>query len=427
MFRTVILSLVFKVVLDVALDQFVAEYFSAWYSSNLQFVPMTMSYVILTLISVLLHINVLAKNKPSQIVYIFYYTFIIVPMLSMYGLSSDYAAGSFVLMVSIAFFISITTNNALSKFAKLKIKLSLYWYQLFDIICVCILTYTFIYLFSHGGLQRFNLDLRRVYDVRGELSYSWPLIRYLFPWVAYVINMSGLVIGLKRKSTFLILLFVALQLLLFGMTNFKSYLLAPVAVVGIMVFSRKIKIFNLAMIGGILLVSLSYGLFELTGDILAPSMFIRRGLFVPAFLHYGYYDFFSKVTNEHLFLSNSILKSFMTYPYNDLFTRIIALEYIGKEANANVGYMGDAFAHFGQYGIYGFSIVLGIITNIIDRVSVNMPVSLTMGIIAMPSLALVNSGLLTVMLTHGMLFALLMLWRLSMLENRASIEREGTR
>jgi len=112
-------------------------------------------------------------------------------------------------------------------------------------------------------------------------------------------------------------------------------------------------------------------------------------------------------------LSNSVLAAASPYPYPDTVPVLIGWTYAGVEIGANAGWMADAYAQFGAGGMVAFSVILAVFLRILDGVSAGVPRRLATAIVAVPAMALVNSGLLTVLLTHGFLLGVLVLWLLS--------------
>jgi hypothetical protein len=93
-------------------------------------------------------------------------------------------------------------------------------------------------------------------------------------------------------------------------------------------------------------------------------------------------------------------------------TRVIAWAYWGRDFSPNVGYLGDAYAHFGFMGMFLFSMVLGFVLHTLDSVGRRLPPHLVAAVAAMPSMALVNSALVTSLFTHGLILTVVVVWLL---------------
>ena len=283
-----------------------------------------------------------------------------------------------------------------------------------------ICAYVYGCLVLSGGLGRFNLDLLSVYEVRAEYLTRrvGPVLGYFIPWQANVINILILCWALHKRKLCLLAAAGIAQVLLFGMTGHKSFLLAPLLASGVLLVWGR-KNFLLYLFGGATaMILVSYTLFLVTGNHLGPSLLIRRLFFVPAANHFIYYDFFSRLENPFVMLSNSILAPFIQYPYDMPITRVISWAYWGRDFGPNVGYLGDAFEHFGFMGMFLFSVILGLFLHAVDSVAGRLPSNIVAAVIATPAMALTNSALFTSLLTHGLIPAAVLLWLLRFLEER---------
>jgi hypothetical protein len=92
---------------------------------------------------------------------------------------------------------------------------------------------------------------------------------------------------------------------------------------------------------------------------------------------------------------------------------VVAQENWGKAFSPNVGWVGDAYANFGIFGVVFSGVMLGAILKFGDRITdESVQPGLAEGLIVGPTLALCSSGLGPVLLTHGLVIALIMLWML---------------
>lgn len=275
--------------------------------------------------------------------------------------------------------------------------------------------YVYGQLVLTGGLARLNFNLAQVYVAREAFvtQARFPLADYLVPWQGYVLTPAVFAYALYRRSLLLAACALAFQVLLFGMTSFKSTLFAPLLVGGLVVVGGR-RWLPLYLYGGgigiILIGQLGYHLF---GDYMSPSLLIRRMFLIPAKLHFLYYDWFSH--NPKVMLSNSIFRWFIDYPYDLPITRVISWAYFGRDFGPNVGYLGDAYAHFGVAGMIAFTVLLAFVLKVLDSLGSRVPSGLALGLTVLPAFSLVNSALLTVLLTHGFLASLLALWCFSSL------------
>ena len=274
---------------------------------------------------------------------------------------------------------------------------------------VCLGVIVFLMVYKYLGLS-FNFDLTKVYDIRSQyVETDIPLAGYLFNWLAHIVAPIFFALFIIKKRWFLVALIVLLQVLLFSVTGLKSFLFALAFVLALMWVIRRrnpLAYTAIGLSGTVILSMLSYYLID---DIWISSLFTRRVLLVPAQLSFLYYDFFSK--NDLVFLSASRLGSSMSYPYPLPPGNLISEAYYGQPAmNACTGVVGDAYMNFGFTGLALWSVLLTIILKLVDTCSKRVDLRIGIAAIAMPAIALTNSGLLTNLLTHGLLLALILLY-----------------
>ncbi len=277
--------------------------------------------------------------------------------------------------------------------------------SLFVVFSIIVLSMSYKYL----GFS-FNLDLTKVYDIRSQyVEAKIPLAGYLFHWQAYIVNPVIFAIFITRKKWIYTGLIIIFQVLLFSNTGHKTFLFAlPFILILIWIITRKNSLAYIA--GGlstmILLGMLSYWLIA---DVWISSLFTRRLLLIPAQLSFFYYDFFSK--HDYVLLSHSIFRFFLDYTYHLDPAHLIGMVYLNNpQTGANTGIVGDAYMNFGLIGLVIWSILLVIILKLLDACSKGKDIKIGIAAIAMPTITFTNSALLTSLLTHGLLLALILLY-----------------
>ncbi len=409
---TLFLVLIFKAVLDLSCLFLVNDLFAVDFSFVLLPKRMGEAYAVLFFSTLLLANVFYDVYRPSRIVFFIYFVFLILPLLSIYGLRLDLASRNFVYMVLLGFFIAVFVSQFKYRIHVPVLSTQFVWLGLF--LSVVMTLYVYACLIHGGALSRINFNMYNVYEVRSQANYgAYPFMSYLLSWQAYVINMIFLVVGLLKRSSLMVLIALLAQVVLFGMTNFKSFLFAPLLVTFLFFFSNRPLLLGWLLIGSLCTVGCSWMFYSVFGEVMMPSIFIRRLFLVPADIHFWYYDFFSQSQNPFVFLSNSFLAPFFSFPYDASVTSVISWEYLGREGGPNVGYLGDAYAHFGLWGMVVFSCILGMFLYVLDSVTASLPPAVAIAIISIPSMALVNSALFTTFLTHGFVMAFVSLWVLS--------------
>jgi len=403
-------TLLFRYVLDFFYLRFVTRFYASDFPlSGNDPLRLLESYAIVLMLCIWIANSLYRRWRPSGIVLILYFVVIMVPLSSLYGLAD---APRLFIYAAVA---SISLLTSVRDLLQMKLKLIKPSRELVYIVITSLFgisIYVYGWLVFTGGLGRLNWDLLRVYEVRAEFASNLgPLMGYFLPWQGFVINIYGLLYAWKRRKPFLLSIFAVAQLLLFGMTGHKSFLLAPFLAIGVYMIWQKRNFFFLVVMGTTFLALVSYGYFLITGNLIVPAIFIHRLFFLPAKLHLLYYDFFSQPNHQFYMLSDSILRGVVRNPYDMPMMRVIALTYWGRESiNPNVGYLGDAYANFGVLGMFLFSVILGVVLWIVDSVGSGLPSNFVAAVIAVPAMALTQSPLFTSMNTHGFILAILMLW-----------------
>lgn len=401
-------TFLFRVILDFVYINYIIRFYSDFPFIEHGVFRLIESYFIILTLCFWIASSLRRKWRPSGIVLVLYFIIVMVPLSSQYGLADAPA----ILMYATAGNIVL-----LAIFTELhpKLKFPSPGHGVVHTVMIMLLgisIYVYGSLVLTGGLRRLSWNLLTVYEVRAEyVQQRGPLMGYFTPWQAYVINILGLLYALNQKRYFMVNLFIIAQLLLFGMTGQKSFLLAPFLVGGIYWGWQKRNAFSLFVISAFLIVLASYSYFLITGNHFIPSLFIRRLFFIPSRLHVLYYDFFSQPSHPFYMLSESILiRGVFENLYDMPMKHVIALAYWKKKFWPNVGYLGDAYGNFGLPGMFLFSIILGFILQIIDSIGSHLPPQFVAATIAMPAAALTQSGLFTTMLTHGLILVIIILW-----------------
>lgn len=266
-----------------------------------------------------------------------------------------------------------------------------------------------IFWYFKSGIS-LNLDLMRVYEYRSENQdkAGGGILNYIIPWTYKIFTMTLLAITLLKRRYFLAILILSIQVFFFAASAHKSVLISPLLILGLYFYFKKTNsaVIVLGVLSGV--VALTLGTYYIFDDILASSFVVRRALFIPSSFTFSYFEFFA--SNPKVFWSNSLLSGFLDYPYgqHQSMGQVIG-EFIGyPDQNANNGFISAGFAHAGFFGIFFYSIIIGLILRFLNHVTENLlPLwfGLSLCILPLASL-LLSSDLLVVMLTHGFILSL---------------------
>ena len=135
-----------------------------------------------------------------------------------------------------------------------------------------------------------------------------------------------------------------------------------------------------------------------------PSSLFRRAVFTPAHLQEVWFSFFEDHTPSYW----GINTDYSVGPGLDNYISDIYLN--SPLGHANTGLLGDCFANMGEYGVFVYPIFIAIILWCFDYVLKGKNVIMFMGLALLFANALMNSMLTTVMISHGGIVMLFMLW-----------------
>lgn len=400
--------LLFKFMLDLSYCLIVSRVWG-YAGFSLQFNPLKYgeSFILLAVVIALLPKS---PKKLSHIILWLLFLFSFIPLLTIFALKNE--ARAFIYAVS-CFWILILLLNRMPAFEIKRIERSKTIASLIMIITTLfiIIMIKLFYNFST------NFDLSKVYSVREQFSaIKIPLMGYLLVWSGYVINPFFYGLFFRNKKFIAAGLIFLLQVLLFSVSGNKSFLFALVLVSFLMWTMTRRNPLACITVGFTMAIIAGLSSYFLVGDIWITSLFARRTLLDQAQQSFFYYSFFKK--HDFLYLSqHSFFNLFTSYPYDLDPPHLISRYFYGTAGqNANTGIVGDAFMNFGFPGFFLWGLALAIILKIYDSCAQGKDKLIAISTVVMPSLSLINSPLLTDLLTHGMLVSWMLLFLLPKVE-----------
>ncbi|MDN7124514.1 hypothetical protein J6I90_06435 [Pseudidiomarina sp. 1APP75-32.1] len=403
-FYLLLTYLIFRASLDAGYILFVNRHFEySGFILGLEFLNYAISW--LAFLASTIFCSVKGRNV-SDYIYSVAIVTVIGPITSYYGMTEGHIlpvalsilAVALMFILSKASFVKVPVAVRINEGTKVVIVISA-----FSVL------YLTVWYFYSGAVKNFNLNPSLVYEYREEsrLLTSTGVLAYINSWVYQVFLLFLFSYSLLIKNFKWMLFLFLVQAFFYGVTGHKSLILYPLMILGIYFgtqYSRK-TIFIPAI--STMSILLPLGWYFISSDILLGSMFIRRVYFLPAQLTYQYIEFFSN--NEFVFWSNSVLASFIDYPYDIGLGDLIGRS-MGTEMNANNGFVASGYAHAGLFGVLVYSVLLGLLIRVIDVWSKPLPIWFALALVIIPLRnALTASDLLTVILTHGLFLAMMIL------------------
>lgn len=399
----IISSLIYKLILDLSYFYFINPVFE--YEGYIIHQNVTKYFESFALYFVFILLIPYRLIKPSSFLVVFLFFSYITPLLVFYSFSNEDRVHLYIVLLGFSMII------LMGRAKLLKVK-KLYSGNLIVIftstVCVSIVTLWMIY---SGGFSHFNMDMSKVYEYRrvvGPLLYVGPM-SYLIVWVTKVFGPTLLAFALWKKKYFFSIIIFLLHFLWFGLSSHKSVLFYPFLIIILWLLFTRTRALSLVPIGMCIFAIISLIAYFIFDNVFIGSMFIRRVLFVPSYLTFVYYDFFS--INKYIYWSNSFMSFFIEYPFESN-TALLIGEYLGTDATANNSFLSTGYMHAGVFGIFIYGLIVGILFRLIDSFSSNqIPIWLALSVIIVPAQSLITSSdLPTSLLTHGLAISVLMIY-----------------
>lgn len=268
-------------------------------------------------------------------------------------------------------------------------------------------------------------DVREDYTTKVAGAGAW--IAYSLSWTGNVVNPFLMVMGLATRRWTYLAAGTLGQVFLFGITALKSFMMSTVLIAAIFAAlrNRGRHLGNSMLLGASGLIAAGLVEFHTIGTSLISDILVRRLIMVPGLLTSLYVDFFSH--NPKAFLSHSILRGIVPSPYDLPPPRLVGSAYF-EEASANANVWADGFANFGLIGVILATIIVGVVLWTYDSAAQGLDPSAAAAMFGLPALSIVNSAVLTALLTHGIgLVTLVALFAPGPLAQQPKKRRQGAR
>ena len=278
-----------------------------------------------------------------------------------------------------------------------------YWWALVGLAGA---VYAVLFLVA-GARPQFD-GILDVYDVRSSFEVTaggLPLVGYLMPVAANVINPMLFVRGIVGRRPVLLAVGLGGQVALFLVAGQKSVLFSTVFLFGLVLLYRGGRVPSATTLVGVVcsMSVVAYLVDALTGTISASSVLVRRFLILPGAIAAAYVQIFTEHPQTHF--ADSILR-FLDNPYSEgpAPTYIVGLLYMGDpRTSANVSPFGHGYLSEGYLGIYIEALVLGLLLWAIDQASDGLSAQVQALMVVMPAIVVASASIFTALLTHGLL------------------------
>jgi hypothetical protein len=344
-------------------------------------------------------------KRPSQMVLWYLYLLVVVPgiLVPQFALSvsiSELLWLSFALSAALHV-VGFVPKLPLLTFPRPRLSARTFWALVgtFTIALYAYVLHTFGASFAIPSLQK-------VYSTRfaykAQLAQGGALVGYAVLWLAEVVNPLLIAVGLTRKRYWLVATAVAGQALLLATTGFKSIVISSMLLAALLLMLRRDgKGLGILLVGGgSVLVVLCALLDRAAHTIMFTSVLVRRAIMTPGLLTGIYYEYFSQ--HQPVMLASSFLRPLVETTYSlPPAQQIGAVYFEGPQSNANANIWADAYANFRYPGIVFMTVALCVILWLVDSLTAQRARKDAFLFLAVPALALCNSSLQTVFISHG--------------------------
>lgn len=358
-----------------------------------------------SLVSILLIIAPRLLKKPSDFFSAYALYFILIPAIVYFQFASMSREPIYYLMVSFLI-LEITRSGQHISFPLVRGGLPL---LVVGLVSLIFLVSGWMYI--SGGASYFNLNILLIYEFRDQVSavVNQGLMGYLITWGFKVATPVLLALALYYQKYILGIIIFLTQILWFGVLGHKSILFFPLITIFLWTLYAHSRSLSLIGIAATAITVISLLIFLIFDDIIAASLLVRRIFFVPPQLTSAYFEFFNN--NGFLYWSNSVTGSWIDYPYAYGPAEVIGY-FVGSGAFANNSFFASGYMHAGFLGMCLYSAIVGFILRMIDGLAKDFETPwLPLAFVAGPFITMfMSSDLLTVILTHGLAFAVIVLF-----------------
>lgn len=403
-----VVTFAFYIFLNLSYVFFIYPNYSYWFELSPTVVSFVESVLILSVTFLMLPAS---ERRIEEISLRILFALGVLPVVTLYGLTAG--PRLFVWTVALGFVLmcAIVTWPTRNYFKLIEQRIGRSWPCTTSVAVVGVAVVTF---FNYGGVFWFNgppsltaLDLGAVYSVRGNFVYGHPLFGYLVSWQAKVINMFLIGFGLTRRRLSVTALGVSLQFLLYLYTGHKLFLFAIPFAVFVLYTAPRSGFLSGFFRSVAVATAVALGLYVVAGWLLPPYILVGRTFFITADTQFHYVEFFTQ--NRFIYLTDSKLGFFLPDQYNRDIATIIGQRYYNDSTSANTAFFADAFSHFGYIGVLVFSVVLGGGLKLMGWLHEVRDSRVTVATFILPVYSLTQTGLTTVVLTHGLAPAVLLI------------------
>ncbi len=261
------------------------------------------------------------------------------------------------------------------------------------------------YYWSYVSFDNLLLDKNQIYETRDLFrNINIPILGYLMSPLSRVLFPILIIYSISSKKYYILIISVMAIAYLFLCSATKSVLIGGIIAVFFYYgkhWKDKFKLFSFMIIS---LIILGFIMSFFFNSNMVTGAFIRRVFFIPPSLDNIYYQYFND--NFSLWAHSPFGSFFSEIDLNNKdLTMFIGEDIMGfKGLNANIGILTEGFISFGYIGLILHAAIYGFVFVIIRNLNISPHY---FGIVFAYIFYLNSSLLSTLLLTHGLVFLLI--------------------
>lgn len=403
-----LLVIIYKIILDISYVMFEAPNFGYMgFSYKFNWLKILITWLIY-----LLYFSAIKTEKNGIVTLFSYMSFALsmAPFMTIYQFMEECPLWMVILQVSALLFINVAATRGEFYINKSSFPAIPYYSKRISRVFSAYLVLFFLYAFYKFGMPAFEfLGFDSISTIRASAELS-TLDSIVTNISCRVIVPLYILMAWNDKKYGKAFFGLVIQVYIFSVTGFKTFLFIPIVMAGLVVFKRLDlkRVIFVGLSGALFLVGVIY---SLTNNLMPYALIGDRTVFFPALIKFAYMDFFSK--NEFVYFSqNSISKILgIRSNYTVNVPNLIGEEYFNKaEMWTNTGFIADAYSNLGVVGVliiaFCIIVVLALVSRKVERCQGKMKSAITT--IYILYFVMLNDGpFISTFFSGGMVIALL--------------------
>jgi hypothetical protein len=401
------LLFLYRILLDFSYEE-VAHIFDyqGLFFNNKSFLSILFSWFFFILLLPLI-VRLFYGRQLSDYILILLVLFSLIPQLVVISHRSDYSF-KFVLLVVFFWLLLFILHFYISPI-RIRLRASRLISKIPHLILLILLASILVFSYISTGL-RLHTDLIEVYEIREEargFGVIFPF-NYIISFADNALAFFAVLLFHRRQYAYFIFTLFVIYVN-FSITGTKQIVFLPLCGLLGYYFIRNGESLVRILISAVALIIFSFIEIDFLDSRVLTIIYPYRVLFIPAELHYSYFNFFQ--INELDLYRQSFLKAFLDSPYEENIQFLLGEFATGDVGGrANNGLFSDAFMNLGSLGVIIHPFLIVVLLRLFDGVASRIDKRLWFVVAIYMSFVLLGMTISSALLSSGLLPFLLMLY-----------------